>query len=93
MASAVSFPGANMVLRAPAGQEETVSDLHTFTNGLCSVSCWELSPEELAEVSRTGKVFISIFSGRTQPPVFVGDEEAVRSLVVDYGGVWKKGAV
>ncbi|NSY10818.1 hypothetical protein G6L14_02155 [Agrobacterium vitis] len=91
MAQPVKFDGANMVLRAPAGQEETVFDLYTFTNGACSVSCWELSAEELAEVNRTGRVFLSVFSGRSQPPVFIGNEEAVRSIVVDYGGVWKRG--
>lgn len=90
MATPVEFAGANMVLRAPPGREETVSDLHTFTNGNCSVSCWELSPEELAEVQRTGRIYLSVFWGRTQPPVFVGGEEEVRSLVVDYGGVWRR---
>ncbi|WP_454287102.1 hypothetical protein [Rhizobium arsenicireducens] len=91
MAEAIRFAGANMVLGAPEGQEETCSDLYTYTNGACSVSCWQLSADELAEVNRTGRIFLSVFSGRTQPPVFVGDEEAVRGLVVDYGGVWAKG--
>jgi len=85
----VQFSGANMLLRAPEGAEN-VSDMHTFTNGMCSVSCWELSAEELAEVNRTGRIYLSVFSGRTQPPVFVGDEESVRSIVVDFGGVWRR---
>ncbi|RVM91480.1 hypothetical protein [Sinorhizobium meliloti] len=85
----VQFSGANMLLRAPEGAEN-VSDMHTFTNGMCSVSCWELSAEELAEVNRTGRIYLSVFSGRTQPPVFVGDEETVRSIVVDFGGVWRR---
>lgn len=91
MASAVQFDGANRILRARPGQEETVSDLHTFNNGRCSVSCWELSPEEIAEVQRTGRIYLSVFFGETQPPVFVGGEEEVCSLVVDYGGVWRRG--
>lgn len=90
MAEAVKFGGSNMVLHAPEGMEESCSDLHTFTNGNCSVSCWRLTPEELAEINRTGCVFLSIFSDRTQPPVFIGAEETVRSVVVDYGGVWAK---
>ncbi|MDX0251164.1 hypothetical protein GOC31_20925 [Sinorhizobium meliloti] len=85
----VQFSGANMLLRAPEGAEN-VSDMHTFTNGMCSVSCWELSAEELAEVNRTGRIYLSVFSGRTQPPVYVGDEESVRSIVVDFGGVWRR---
>lgn len=89
MGAPVQFEGANMLLRAPEGAEN-VSDMHTFTNGMCSVSCWELSADELAEINRTGRVYLSVFSGRTQPPVFVGDEETVRSIVVDFGGVWRR---
>lgn len=85
----VQFSGVNMLLRAPEGAEN-VSDMHTFTNGICSVSCWELSAEELAEINRTGRIFLSVFSGRTQPPVYVGDEESCRSIVVDFGGVWRR---
>lgn len=91
MAEAIDFPGSNMILGAPIGHEESVSDLYTFTNGNCSVSCWRLSAEEMEEINRTGCIFLSIFSGRSQPPVFVGGEEEVRSLVVDYGGVWARG--
>lgn len=90
MARAIDFHGSNMVLHAPKGSEETVGDLHTYTNRMCSVSCWELSAEELAEVAHTGRIFLSVFSGRTQPPVFLGGEEDVRGLVVDYGGVWRR---
>lgn len=32
----------------------------------------------------------NMFSGRTQPPVYVGDEESCRSIVVDFGGVWRR---
>ncbi|MDW9573405.1 hypothetical protein GOA73_08450 [Sinorhizobium meliloti] len=90
MGAPVQFEGANMLLRAPEGAEN-VSDMHTFTNGMCSVSCWQLSADELAEINRTGRIYLSVFSGRTQPPVFVGDEETVRSIVVDFGGVWRRG--
>ncbi|ASY56472.1 hypothetical protein [Sinorhizobium sp. CCBAU 05631] len=90
MGTAVKFEGANMLLRAPEGSEN-VNDMHTFTNGMCSVSCWELSAEELAEINRSGRIFLSVFSGRTQPPVYVGDEASVRAIVVDFGGVWRRG--
>lgn len=89
MADAVYFDGANMRLGPPPGAEN-VGDLYTFTNGYCSVSCWQLSPAEIAEINRTGRVFVSVLSGRTQPPLFVGGEAEVRSVVVDYGGVWPK---
>lgn len=89
MANAIKFAGANRMLLPPQGAEN-VDALHTYTNGICSVSCWELSPDELAEVLRTGRVFLTVLSGQTQPPVFVGSEDVVRSVVVDYGGVWAR---
>ena len=89
MAAAVNFHGANMLLGPPKGSEN-VCELYTYTNGRCSVSCWELSAEELAEIARTGRVFVSIFSGRSQPPVYVGSEDSVREVVVDFGGVWRR---
>lgn len=36
------------------------------------VSCWELSPEERAEVAKTGRVYVAVMAHpeyRTQPPV------------------------
>jgi hypothetical protein len=90
MAETIDFPGTNMKLLAPGGSEN-VGELNTFTNGYCSVSCWRLTPAEIDEVVRTGCIFVSILSGRTQPPIFVGGEDEVRGVVVDYGGVWQKG--
>lgn len=90
MAEAVYFEGANRKPGPPPGSEN-VGDLYTYTNGLCSVSCWQLTPEEIAEVARTGRLYVSILSGPSQPPVFLGGEDEVRALVVDYGGVWPKG--
>jgi hypothetical protein len=87
MARSTDFPGATITL---AGESEDVGDLRVFRNGICCVSCWELSDEELAEIVRTKRVFISVFSGASQPPVYVGAEEQVRSVVIDYGGVWKR---
>lgn len=89
MGDPVFFHGANTRLGPPPGAEN-VGDLYTFTNGYCSVSCWQLSPAEIDEVNRSGRIFVSILSGRSQPPVFVGDEDSVRGVVVDYGGVWTK---
>lgn len=88
MAFAVEFPGSNHYLGAPPGAEN-VEGMHTFTNGNCSVSCWELSDEEIEEIVRTRRVFISILSGRTQPPVFIGSESVMRGFLVDYGGTWR----
>lgn len=88
MSSAVEFDGQNLVLQPPTGAEN-VRPLPIFRNGFCCVSCWELTDEELAEIVRTRRVFISVFSGNTQPPVYVGSETTTREVVADYG-VWKR---
>jgi hypothetical protein len=88
MGHGVEFKGVNTVLAAPQGAEN-VEPLHVFRNGECCVSCWQLSEAEVAEVSKTGRVFLSVFMGNTQPPVFIGGEEETRGLLADYG-VWKR---
>ena len=88
MGAPVDFPGANLTLQPPPGVE-SVQPLRVFHNERCLVSCWELSPEELAEVARTGRVFLSVWG--PPYPTFVGGEEAARALVADYGPVWRRG--
>lgn len=88
MARGIPWHGANRTLGPPRGMDETqVSRLPIFSNGVTCVSCWQFSDEEIAEIARTKRVFVSILSGQTQPPVFVGSESEVRSMCADYG-VW-----
>lgn len=88
MSAPFEFDGYNKILTGPPGTEN-VEDLPVFANGTCCVSAWKLTADELAEINKTGVVFISIFSGKSQPPVYVGSEQSVRDLVSDYG-VWKR---
>lgn len=92
MADAINFPGSNFTFTAPTDRED-VGDLHTFRqhDGPSNVSCWQLRPDELDEVVRTGCVFLSVMSGMQFYPAFVGAESVVRSVVVDYGKVWDRG--
>jgi len=89
VARPVDFKGSNIVLRPPAGSESSMQTLPIFRNGSCCVSCWELSSDEIEEITRTGRVYLSVFSGATQPPVYVGSETRVRDMVADTG-VWKR---
>lgn len=92
MADAINFPGSNFTFSAPPDRDD-ISDLHTFRQpeGPCNVSCWQLRPEELDEVNRTGCVFLSVMSGLQFYPAFLGSESVVRGVVVDYGKVWDRG--
>jgi hypothetical protein len=68
------FPEANDVLKASPGTEHYVNDLPIYRQAQttaqlpCVVSCARLSPEELAEVNRTGVVYLQVI-GHTHPPV------------------------
>lgn len=88
MSEPVTWPGSNFTLQPPAGSEN-IQPLPIFRNGTCCVSCWQLTEDEFAEIVATKRVFISVFWGNTQPPVFVGSETSVRELVADYGA-WKR---
>ena len=90
MSHPVDWYGANKTLVAPKGiTGEQVCDLRVFTNGVVCVSRWQLSYEALEEINKTGCIFVSLFTGSTQPPIFVGSHDEVREIAVDYGPVWK----
>ena len=87
MGQPTKFDGCNTVMRAPEGAEN-VQDMHVFRTRHSCVSCWEISPAELAEINSTGRVFLSVLMGGQQPPVYVGSESACRDVLVDFGPVW-----
>lgn len=90
MARPVTFDGANLILKAPLGQEETCGELPVFRNGLSCTSCWQLSEQEIESVVNTGRIFLTVFAGSSQPPVFVGTEEQSRQLVAESAPAWEK---
>jgi hypothetical protein len=72
MAEPIGFPEANITLGPPPTFEADVVPLpvrRTCDGQL--VSCWVLTPEEKAEIARTGKVWLSVWGGSSQPPVLV----------------------
>jgi len=71
MAVPAEFPEANLVLGPPEGCEDSVLPLQVRRLDGCLVSCWRFSPEELAEIARTGLVWLSVWGSQTQPPVLV----------------------
>ena len=88
MAHPIDFPGSNFKFVAPPNRED-ISDLHTFRNEVCNVTCWQLTPAELEEIIRTGCVWVNQMIGMGQmQPLFVGSESVTRSVVVDYGKIW-----
>ena len=88
---AESIPWHGMNKRLTAAKDDRLRELNVFNNGVLSVSCWQLSPQELVDlVTNGGKIYLAVMYGPSQPPVFVGSEDEVRQVVIDYGQVWKK---
>ena len=75
MAQAVGFEGANTVFRAPKGMEDCY-DLEVCKTEREIISCWRLDAEELAEINRTGVVWLSVVSAVT-PPVCVSGKSFI----------------
>lgn len=89
MAQPVEFHGQNGVLGVQKESEHNVDPLPVFRNGRSCISCWELSDAEMEEIIKTKRVYVSVFYGLTQPPIFIGSETNVRAVNADYG-VWRK---
>lgn len=67
---AIHFPEANKLLTPPKGMtKEECSDLPVYNDGKISLSCWELSVEEVHKLMTTRKIWLWVWAGKTQPPV------------------------
>jgi hypothetical protein len=60
---------ANVTFTAPG-----CDDLPVYHTGEAMVSTWELTPNELAEIQRTGRVHLVVY-GRVHPPVLIAAHE------------------
>ena len=88
MGHPVHFKGCTHSYAAPPDRDD-MSDLplYSWQNGI--VTCWELSPEELDEINRTGCVYVAVLGNKgIVHPMCLGSRSAVRSVTVDYGGIW-----
>ena len=85
-----NFDEANLTLGPPPGMTETEVQSLRVWRGVTGndeaekqapvvVSCWRVSAEELAEITKTGRVWLHVY-GRTMPPVWVEGLSPFRSL-------------
>ena len=66
-----SFVGANSVLDTPAGVDpDAVEPLVVYRDGHHVLSCWKVTAAELAEIQKTGRIWLWA-QGTTQPPVAI----------------------
>lgn len=81
---AASFDESNAVLgRPPSMTHEDCDPLSVLLTQMesghpCVVSCWKVTAEELAEINRTGRVWLMVL-GETMPPVVVCGVKPIRT--------------
>lgn len=69
MAVGTNFQHSNFVLK---GNGDDIYDLHAHRDAANNqfVTCWRLSPAEIAEIAKTGVVWLHVV-GTSHPPVMV----------------------
>lgn len=85
MASPIRFCGFNKRLTPAPGTEDKVGVLHVHSNGHETISCWKLTPEELAHVNKTGEVWQSIMAGQSAPPSYISGLPLMEAMDPDSG--------
>jgi hypothetical protein len=74
----VKFPESNLTLGKPVGMtDEECKPLPVFTDGTQCVSQWRLTWKERFQVLFFGKIWVSVLSGRTQPPIWLDSRKQV----------------
>ena len=71
----IQFPQVVKVLQKPStmSDKECLS-LPVWSDGKQCVSCWRPTFAERMKILLTGRVWLGIISGGTQPPVFISGE-------------------
>lgn len=68
----IKFPEANRNLLKPESMADNeCGSLWVYTDGVECFSCWKLGWRERLNILLYGKVWLSVLSGHTQPPVAV----------------------
>jgi len=66
----IKFPQANKNLVKPEGMtDEECGTLPVYSNGEQLISCWHPTWRERLSILIWGRVWLWVWSGRTQPPV------------------------
>ncbi|MBR4115650.1 MAG: hypothetical protein IKK40_06530 [Bacteroidales bacterium] len=72
----IDFSQSTKVLQRPSTMAESeCQSLPVWNDGKQCVSCWKATFKERLKILFTGKVWLGVLSGKTQPPVFVSGEE------------------
>jgi hypothetical protein len=87
---AIHFKESTIELKKPASMTDAeCSSLHIYqnTDGSC-ISCWTVSFLQRFKFLFYGKIWLSVFSGQTQPPVWLDCTKTVFNPKEDHRLYW-----
>ena len=71
----INFPQAAKVLQKPSDMtDKECLPLPVWCDGKQCISCWKPTLIERLKILFTGKMWIGVLSGNTQPPIFISGE-------------------
>ena len=74
----IKFKEANKNLLKPSSMtDEECSSLWVHTDGKECISCWKLTFVDRIKAAVFGRVWISVLSGQTQPPIWLSCSKTV----------------
>jgi hypothetical protein len=79
------FKEANKNLLKPEGMTEECGSLPVFTDGKQCISLWQMTWRERLSALFFGRIWLSVYSGQTQPPVWLSAERQVFKDVKEEG--------
>jgi hypothetical protein len=96
MAKCVTFDGANRHFLAIPMEKGDFGlnpqpEMFGFSNGIITYSRWKLTPEEAAEIAKTGEVWIAVRCGqRPMQAHWLGSISTIKAQCLDFGRFWKR---
>jgi hypothetical protein len=94
----IQFEGMNREYITPPenlaedGPDNGKPNMWGFNNGVISYTRWKLSPEEIAEIVRSGEVWMAARVGtRAMQPHWVGSLSFIKRACADFGKMWNPG--
>ena len=68
----ISFPEQTIDLQKPANlTDEECGSLPVYRDGQRCISKWELSEEDKKFIAENGFIYLTVYGGHTQPPVWI----------------------
>lgn len=96
MAESIEFEGINRQFQTPVENPEedgpflNLPPMWGYNNGTLTFTRWQLTPEEIMEIAKTGEVWLAVRTGtRPMQPHWLGSLSFIKERCSDFGGLWR----